>query len=115
MVSWPLYEAFFYFDARDEIAAQIGPDSDFQGTYLLIADKITAVVGQSVDEFVGWIRWWSGVLVVASSAVFLGVLLWRRFRARQTPTIVVECEDGVQEGGEGETLGYLVEGGHGER
>lgn len=114
MVSWPLYEAFFYFDARGEIAAQIGPDSDFQGTYLLIADKITAVVGQSVDEFVGWIRWWSGVLVVASSAVFLGVLFRRRFRARQTPTMMVECEDGVTEGGEGETPGYLGEGGHDE-
>lgn len=82
MVSWPLYEAFFYFDARDAIAAQLGTDSDFQGTYLLIADKITAVVEQAMDEFVGWIRWWSGVLAVVSSAVFLGVLLWRRFRTR---------------------------------
>ena len=110
MVSWPLYEAFFEFDARDDIAAQLGPDSDFQGTYLLIADKITAVVEQSVDEFVGWIRWWSGVLVAVASAVFLGALLWRRFRGRQTPTMVVECEDSAPEGGERETPGYSGRG-----
>ena len=74
VVSWPLYEAFVQFDVRSGIAIQGG----LRETYLLIADKVTVVLEQSVDEFMGGIRWWSGVLLVMSSASFLCALLWRR-------------------------------------
>ena len=74
VVSWPLYEAFVQFDVRSGIAIQ----GALRETYLLIADKVTVVLEQSVDEFMGGIRWWSGVLLVMSSASFLCALLRRR-------------------------------------
>ena len=74
VISWPLYETFVQFDARSGIAIQ----GSLRETYLLVADKVTVVLEQSVDEFMGGIRWWSGVLSVMSSASFLCALLWRR-------------------------------------
>ena len=74
VISWPFYEAFIQFDARSGLAIQGG----LRETYLLIADKVTIVLEQSVDEFMGGVRRWSGILSAASFASFLCALLWRR-------------------------------------